>query len=609
MSYLVISGFMQRVDPAPLDQKLGAASAANSPQPTRRTPDEAVFAKKPLQMPRKRAGVKRALCAQDTVDAEQAEQQHNVEPHEHAAEDSGSEAAGGCVVEEEREEESVTVHGSPAKRRKALLAANARAAGSPEQAEQQAEQPMEHDADSSDDEPAAAAVTTEEQEEVIVPFEATRSPKAKRKMPKRKQKLSSRKGAIQGTAPPIAPRRVKYEALPLIDTANLLYDGEQADRRSAISWHYKAMGSPAAGVDEENWKGVDGVVSRICKSMGLTMQRCSHSVRDTLQAVCDDRDVRNQDIRQGRLGARKMTACDVGVAADCLTAGMPLRYAAAMVTGRRTRRMTRKKGRALNAAEKKIAKVTKECVRQTSKRHGADVHKRRSKKTGSADKSKGWAKASLAQAKQQKVQLAAGAGDRNALRDCRTNGWTVIALDQIAWWDERHRKVVLGCTSKYEWSFYVDKDHPECFILDPNDPRAVKPDPLPFTTAKYLSEARRSLGVAMKAERDFAGVATAEMIGHKFLPYAYDSQLMIGLEKYEKKVAAEIRRVETLVGRDCSSRTRSTRRTGSSGTTTCRSGGRPRRSTTYTRVASTTRATCARRARRTRATGTTRARW
>ena len=119
-------------------------------------------------------------------------------------------------------------------------------------------------------------------------------------------------------------------------------------------------------------------------------------------------------------------------------------------------------------------------MRQSCKRAGSDVHRRQSKKSGSSDKTAKWALASLAQAKQQKIQLLAGSGDRNAIRDCRTEGWTPIALAQIAWWDERHRKVCLGCSSKYEWRFMVDKDHPEC-ILDPTDSRAVLPPPKPRT--------------------------------------------------------------------------------------------------------------------------------
>ena len=39
---------------------------------------------------------------------------------------------------------------------------------------------------------------------------------------------------------------------------------------------------------------------------------------------------------------------------------------------------------------------------------------------------------------------------------------------------------------------------------------------MPKTTAKYLSEARRSLGVAMKTDEN--GIMT----GHKFRPFAYN---------------------------------------------------------------------------------------
>jgi hypothetical protein len=366
----------------------------------------------------------------------------------------------------------------------------------------------------------------------------------KRRMPRRRRTLSAGKTGTQGSDKPPADRRVRVVKVPLLEVPK--YPGELADRRTAIRWLFRALKTPGAkgffGEEQEVWGGKSGTAADICNRLGLKMDSQGKSVKRTLKHICDGRDIRVRNERGGRKRARKMTQCDIGVAADCLTASMGLRYAAAMVTGRRTRRMKRKLARALNAGEVKIAKVTPECVRQSCKRAGSDVHRRQSKKSGSSDKTAKWALASLAQAKQQKIQLLAGSGDRNAIRDCRTEGWTPIALAQIAWWDERHRKVCLGCSSKYEWRFMVDKDHPECRILDPTDSRAVLPPPMPRTTAKYLSEARRSLGVAMKED------ATGNMTGHKFRPYSYDSQLMIGLEKFLKKQLAEIRRVDTLVG-------------------------------------------------------------
>jgi len=373
------------------------------------------------------------------------------------------------------------------------------------------------------------------------------SPKKKRQPPKRTSKFGSRKGGQQGSDKPAAARRVRwrvrYEKLPVFDEPPK-YPGELADRRSAMRWLFHALEKPApgVGVEQPNWSGQNGTAAIIANRMGLKMDSHGKQIKRTLAAICDGKDIRERDDSHGKKKARKMTPCDIGVAADCLTASMGLRYAAAIVSGRRIRRMKRKLNRELDKAELKKAKVTLECVRQSCQRAGSHVHRRQSKKSGSADKTKSWAKASLAQARQQKVQILAGHGDRRARQECEREGWTPIALCQIAWWDERHRKVCLGCSSKYEWRFMVDKDHPECRILDPEDPRAALPPAMPRTTAKYLSEARRSLGVAMKDD------GNGNLTGHRFEPYPYDSQLMIGLEKFQKKELAEIRRVATLVG-------------------------------------------------------------
>ena len=289
--------------------------------------------------------------------------------------------------------------------------------------------------------------------------------KQKRRMPHRKRALSSRKGMAKSPGLPAEERRVKYEQLPSIDTNNLDYEGEGADRRCAIRWIYRALGSPEPGPDEENWKGANGWVSVICNRLGLKMASSSASVRETLRGIDEGRDVRLRQ-ENGRLGARKMTPCDIGVAADCLEAGLGLQYAAWQVGARRYSRALMAKRAPLTEEEEKIARVSPECVRQTCQRAGADVHRRQTKKSGSSDTTAAWAKASLAQAKQMRTQLLAGTGDRNAIRDCRREGWKQIKLEQVAFWDERHRKVILGCASKYEWRFLVDNISIKIGILD-----------------------------------------------------------------------------------------------------------------------------------------------
>ena len=107
------------------------------------------------------------------------------------------------------------------------------------------------------------------------------------------------------------------------------------------------------------------------------------------------------------------------------------------------------------------------------------MHRRQTKKSGTTDMSADWAVASLAQAEQQLCQLAAGSGDSVALRRCKNEGWTPFELEQVFFWDERHRKVCLGCLSTYEWRFPVDPNDPDCYL--PFKDGGVLPKEMPRT--------------------------------------------------------------------------------------------------------------------------------
>ena len=70
---------------------------------------------------------------------------------------------------------------------------------------------------------------------VVVGSSKKRKRKIERQLPKRTRKFSVQKGSRQGSQQPTQERRVRYEKLPLIDTDNLHYEGELADRHAAIS--------------------------------------------------------------------------------------------------------------------------------------------------------------------------------------------------------------------------------------------------------------------------------------------------------------------------------------------------------------------------------------
>ena len=282
--------------------------------------------------------------------------------------------------------------------------------------------------------------------------------------------------------------------------------------------------------------------------MGLD-SKCAENVRKVMQDVLDGVDVREGATRERAI---KLTDGDQAVIRDCLRSGFGLSQATATSCARQLKRLEKevadglRPGISLAANEtmadrlEEMASVSKEWVRVIAHRNDADVHRRQTKKSGTIDTSANWAIASLAQVEQQLAQLAAGAGDHRALRQCKREGWTPIKLEQIFWWDERHRKVCLGCLSSYEWRFPVDPNDHESFLSFEDG--GVLPPEMPRTSAKYLSEARKSFGVMMKRQPD------GSFAGHRAKPFDYTSRKMISLAKYRARVKQEVARVANLTG-------------------------------------------------------------
>ena len=321
------------------------------------------------------------------------------------------------------------------------------------------------------------------------------------------------------------------EKLEKFPKANLLYDGEQAERRTVVRWFFRAMGAPA----KEDWtSGQYGTSVEIANRMGLDAT-CARNIRSVMGDVVDGIDVREPPAREGSI---KMSPGDCAVARDCLSSGFALGQATANVVAHRLKKLQLQIQNGLLELEGSAesirdqleaqASVSKETVRATAHREDGDVHRRQTKKSGTIDTSANWSIASLAQVNQQLEQLKAGLGDTMAIRNCRAEGWNPWELAQVAWWDERHRKVCLGCLSSYEWRFPVDPNNPDCFL--PICEGGMLPKEMPRTSAKYLSEARKSLGVMMKEGHD--GV----MVGRRFVPFNYTSRKIISYTKYLNKV-------------------------------------------------------------------------
>ena len=189
---------------------------------------------------------------------------------------------------------------------------------------------------------------------------------------------------------------------------------------------------------------------------------------------------------------------------------------------------------------------------------------RQTKKSGKDDADTEWSKARMAIAKQLQEQLAAGTSTAStgtasvaaatdeapisaAGQKRRRSGevkptapvahpFPPISLHAIAWWDEHHKKTILGHTSKHEYRICRnDKGQPAL----PAD-GGTFPAAMPNTSQKYPGEARGLFGVAVVKGAD------GHLEGKKAMPFQYTGCQVVGFEQFKRECAIEIRRAAAL---------------------------------------------------------------
>ena len=148
--------------------------------------------------------------------------------------------------------------------------------------------------------------------------------------------------------------------------------------------------------------------------------------------------------------------------------------------------------------------------------------KRRTKKSGKDDKDTIWAKARVNQCKQWREEIANGS----------------LSAEGIVFWDEKHKKCILGCATKFEWSVCRDDDGRICDSIS----GGKFPDAKPVTSVKFPQEARGIFGAAV-VRRD-----NGTLEGVKAAPYDYTGKMVVGPTKFEKMIKAECARVMTMKG-------------------------------------------------------------
>ena len=166
--------------------------------------------------------------------------------------------------------------------------------------------------------------------------------------------------------------------------------------------------------------------------------------------------------------------------------------------------------------------------------------KRVHQKSGKDDKGTAWAQARLNQCSEWKERIQLGVDAGNVPNMNFEGNKKPIFLDGIAWFDENHKKVVLGFTSKIEHRISRNPlTGLPCRIED----GGILPEKKNQTSVKFPGEARGMFGAGMRTNID----GTVE--GVKTTPFFYTGRFVLGLKEYNIRIEAELERAKQLKGK------------------------------------------------------------
>ncbi|KAJ1419701.1 hypothetical protein B484DRAFT_400097, partial [Ochromonadaceae sp. CCMP2298] len=153
--------------------------------------------------------------------------------------------------------------------------------------------------------------------------------------------------------------------------------------------------------------------------------------------------------------------------------------------------------------------------------------------SGKDDEGSTWAKAREAEARQFARQLELGDIDPNC-DEVKNSEWPALTVLAIAWWDENHKKCILGHTSKYENRIsrngYDKTPTPLQF-------GGVLPAKSKKTAMKFPPEARGCFGCAVVQNAD------GTCRGEKAVPFNYTGKWVVGMKGWKLAQTAELARV------------------------------------------------------------------
>lgn len=145
-------------------------------------------------------------------------------------------------------------------------------------------------------------------------------------------------------------------------------------------------------------------------------------------------------------------------------------------------------------------------------------YRRLTEKTGKSDPDAKWSIARLAQARQMKEQLRVGRLPENS-PELVNPIYPPIYLDGVVFIDEKHKKCVLGCNSKYEVQVACNPAGQPTL----EEHGGVFPPRMPRKKEKFPKEARGCFAAGCRPHVD-----TGSPEGVKMEPFQYTGKMVVG---------------------------------------------------------------------------------
>jgi hypothetical protein len=273
---------------------------------------------------------------------------------------------------------------------------------------------------------------------------------------------------------------------------------------------------------EESWDGQNGVASIIREIFSLNPNMKVKAIfKEALRCSKEDLPYKgHRQVREGKtLGRNAILATvtpEAQVFADALESGSSFPEAVSIV----------------NAYRKKhqLPSLTKGPLRNLLQRLGPQIKKVERRSQGSDDPTSAWARARWYWNTQLLIRFDRLPSEEiEKLKDAngnlplyfQKNLLTPLNIEGIVWWDETHRKCLIGSAMEFHFRFKRDTNGK----LDNNGTFAQ--GAVSKMNVKFEKEVRLGLGCAVVAEKD--GVPCHGVVAKE---YNYTSKLMVGLKKW-----------------------------------------------------------------------------